>query len=219
MRTSTRFASLAGGCLLFLGAHAAAAQEAPPETPAPAPEAARPAGAIERRVGFELITGAIGGEAAEDAGTGSRLWGAQVNVAFTAYRVLSLSGDLGIVGMRDGRQFSQETTVGEQSSGVAAGMATLAAGVRTPPLALHAGEGAAAVSAGVSAGHSWLNANRTIANCYDCHGEDVQIGAGDFWEPALHVSWGRRVVSARYRMYGSGSDVRDAVMIGLSGAF
>jgi len=220
MRVPTTLACLAAGCLLALPAGAASAQVVPADSSPPAPigapvAAPKPAGPIVRRWGFDLITGAIDGVAAENAGTGSRLWGAQFSLGITAYRVLTVSGDFGIVGMSDEARFSQETNQGERSSGVAAGMATLAVGLRTPPV----GARNVAVSAGVSAGASWLDVNRTITQCIDCHGEDVQIRAGEFVEPGLHVTSGRRGISARYRMYGGASDVQDALMIGLTGTF
>jgi len=219
MHRFTRTALLAAGSLLVLGTRTAAGQEVPvppADTTATAPAAPpKPAGPIVRRWGFDVITGAIDGVAAENAGTGNRLWGAQFSLGITAYRVFTVNGDFGIVGMSDEAPFSQETNQGERSSGVAAGMASLAVGLRTPPV----GARNMAVSAGVNAGASWLDVNRTITQCIDCHGEDVQIRAGEFVEPGVHLSWGRGGISARYRMYGSGSDVQDAMMIGLTGTF
>jgi hypothetical protein len=218
MRVPTKLACLAAGSLLVLSAGAASAQEtAPADTPAVSVPAERPARKIERRYGFDLLTGAIEPGAAETAGTGDRLYGAQFSVGIIAYRVLSVSGDFGIVGMRDEAQFTQETNMGKRSSGVAAGMATLAVGLRTPPLGL--GIRDAAVSAGVSAGRSWMDVNRDIGNCMDCHAEDVRLAAGEFWEPGVHLTWGRHGISARYRSYHGTSDVRDALMIGLTGSF
>jgi hypothetical protein len=72
---------------------------------------------------------------------------------------------------------------------------------------------------GVGAGNTWLNVNRDITNCPTCHSEDVELGAGTFWEPGVHVTRGRPGISARYRMYRDDSDVRDALMIGLTGVF
>jgi len=219
MHRFTRTALLAAGSLLVLGTRTAAGQEvpAPPaDTTATAPVAPpKPAGPVVRRWGFDLVTGAIDGVAAQNAGTGDRLWGAQFSLGITAYRVLSVTGDFGIVGMSDEAPFTQETNQGSKTSGVAAGMGTLALGLRTPPV----GTRNVDVSAGVSAGATWLHVTRTITYCADCHGEDVELGAGEFVEPGLHITSGRRGISARYRMYGSGSDVQDALMIGLTGTF
>ena len=87
-------------------------------------------------------------------------------------------------------------------------------GSAPPPLAV-GGKAPAAVSAGVNAGYALLHVTRTITNCADCHGEDVPLRAGAFWETGLEVSPGRRWgISARYRTYQGRSDLRDALMIG-----
>jgi hypothetical protein len=221
MRSSTKIALFAMACLLAPGTRTAAAQVGiPPDSATMAARpvtAPRPAGPIVRRWGFDLVTGAIDGTAAEQAGTGSRLWGAQVSLGITAHRVLTVTGDFGIVGMSDEAAFTQETNQGSKTSGVAAGMGSLALGLRTPPLSLGARD--AAISAGASAGATWLHVTRTITNCSNCHGEDVELGAGTFVEPGVHLTSGRRGISARYRLYGGGSDVQDALMIGLTGTF
>jgi hypothetical protein len=198
MRKLMLVASLAAGILAPPGAGAAAAQDLPADTTVPG--AGRRALPVDKWAGLDLITGAIEGGAAAGAGTGSRAYGAQLRLGLTARRVLTLSTDLGIVGMSDEQAFSQETTGGEMTSGVAAGMGSLALGVRTPPLGT-GGASPATVSAGVNAGYTLLHATRTITNCADCHGEDVALRAGAFWE-------------ARYRTYQGRSDIRDALVIG-----
>lgn len=212
MHVSMKAALVAGGCLLFAGAKSAAAQSE--AQPAPAP----PASHLERRFGAELIAASVDGASAEAAGTGSRMWGFGINVGLVAYRVLSVTAEGGLLLTSDEAQFSQETTAGERSSGVGAGIGTLKAGLRTPPLSL-GGEKPLSVSAGVNVGQSWMNVTRTISECYDCHSETVDIGAGSFWEPALQVFSGRGGVDARYRVYRDGSDLRNALMVGWSTRF
>lgn len=196
----TSVACMAGGVLLLAVENPASAQVQHP---------------LEPRFGLELLTGAVDPDQAEQAGVGTRAWGVQFSGAVTAFRVLTVGVDLGAVGLSDKRQFTENTTEGEKSSSVGAGMGSLALGLRTPPLAL-GGESPARVSAGVNVGHTWMGANRRIDRCADCHSEDVEIRAGDFWEPALTVNMGRWGLSARYRVYSGASSIRDAVMIGYS---
>jgi hypothetical protein len=169
----------------------------------------------ETRIGFDLLTSSIKPVAADSAGIGSRAWGAQVTGSLIAFRVLSLNAEGGIIGVSDEASFTQETNLGERTSGVAAGMGTLSAGLRTPPFST-GGPAPFFLSAGVNGGRSWLDMNRTISQCIDCHGEDVAVRAGTFWEPLLQVGTGRGALSARYRMYGGDSDFQDALMIGYS---
>lgn len=187
---------------LLLGARVAAAQETP---------------RTGVRLGIDLLTASVDEAAANEAGTGERMWGAQVNVGFNPLQFVTLRGDFGIVGVKDERAFSQETTGGERTSGVASGMATLAAGLRTPPLAL-GGAKPFSASAGVNVGHTFLNTTRTISQCIDCHGESVKIQAGSFWEPGVEVTRGRGGISARYRVYTGEADLRNALMIGYTTA-
>jgi hypothetical protein len=209
MRTFMLAACMAAG---FLPLRAAGGQEL--SDTASGPQAERRAPAVEKWGGFDLLTSAIQDEAAQGAGTGSRAYGGQLRLGLTAHRVLTLSTDLGIVGMSDEYAFTQETTHGEKTSGVAAGMGSLALGVRTPPLAVD-GTGRRTVSTGVNAGYTLLHVTRTITDCTDCHGEDVPLRAGPYWEAVLDVvPGGRWGVSARYRTYGGPSDLRDALVIG-----
>ena len=197
MRRFTSSVCLAGALLLVDG-HAAAAQD---------PEAVRP------RLGLELITSGVDAAQAEDAGVGERAWGVQFSGAVTLLRVINLNADAGGMGLSDNAQFSQPTTEGDKTSSVTAGFGTLSLGLQTPPLRLEASK-PGTLSVGVNAGHTWLNAHRSISRCADCHSEDVQIGAGSFWEPGVRLdfdSWG---ISARYRTYGGDSGLRDALMIG-----
>lgn len=200
MRASSSLALLAGGVLLLVAGPAAAQSGIP----------------LQKRVGFDLLTSGIEPQAALLAGTGERAFGGQLTLGVTAWRVLDVSGDFGVIGMKDEAQFSQPTTGGEKSSGVAAGVLSLAAGLRTPPLRM--GTDPATLSAGVSAGRTWMDVNRTIDRCMDCHGEDVEISAGGFWEPGLHATRGRGGLSARYRMYTEG-DLQDALMLGYTWRF
>ena len=170
---------------------------------------------VAPRIGFDLFTSGIKQVAADSAGIGSRAWGAQVTGSLTAFRVLSLNAEGGIIVVSDEAEFSQETNLGERTSGVAAGIGTLSAGLQTPPLSL-GGPKPLFLSAGVNGGRSWLDMNRTISQCIDCHSEDVNVQAGNFWEPLLQISTGRGTFSARYRMYGGDSDFQDALMIGYS---
>lgn len=205
-------ASLAGGILALPGAGAASAQDLPSDTSVA--DTGRRALPVEKWAGLDLITGAIDGGAAAGAGTGGRAYGGQLRLGLTARRVLTVSTDLGVVGMSDEHAFTQETTGGEMTSGVAAGMGSLALGLRTPPLGL-GGKSAGTVSAGANAGYTLLHATRTITNCVDCHGEDVALRAGAFWEGVLEVvPGGRWGITARYRTYQGGSDIRDALVIG-----
>ncbi|HEX9937374.1 MAG TPA: hypothetical protein VGB15_09630 [Longimicrobium sp.] len=168
---------------------------------------------VETRLGLELVSSGIEPVAADSAGIGSRAWGVQVTGSLIAFRVLSLNAEGGIIGMSDEQPFTQETNQGEKTSGVAAGMGTLSAGLRTPPLSL-GGEKPFHLSAGVNAGRSWVDVNRDITYCYNCHAEDVQVQAGSFVEPVLQVGAGRGALIARYRMYSGDSDFTDALMLG-----
>ncbi|HEX8318417.1 hypothetical protein [Longimicrobium sp.] len=172
---------------------------------------------IEYGGGMDLITSAINPIAADSAGVGHRAFGLQISGSIIAYRMLSLSAEGGIVGMSDEAAFTQETNQGEKTSGVAGGIGTLSAGVRTPPLSM-GGAKPVVLTAGVNAGHSFLHVTRTITNCADCHGEDVSLRAGSFWEPVvtLGLGSGAGAVSARYRTYLGGSDFDDALMVGVS---
>jgi hypothetical protein len=196
MRFSTSAAYLFAAVLL--AGHDASAQERTP---------------VEAQLGFDLITGRIQNVAAEQAGTGTRAWGGQATGAVTAYRVLALTGEFGIVDMRDGRQFSQETNKGTMSSAVSAFLGTVAAGLRTPPLAL-AESDPLRLGASVSVGHTWIKTERMITQCAGCRSEDVELRAGDFLEPALYVTRGRGGLNARYRMYRDGSHWENAVIVG-----
>lgn len=197
MRVFTSAVCLAG-VLLLLDGHAAAAQDSDP---------------IQKRFGLELLTSGVDPAQAENAGVGPRAWGVQFAGGVTLLRVVTVSADAGGMGLRDNAQFSQPTTEGDKSSSVTAGFGTLALGLQTPPLRLEAGK-PGALSVGVSAGHTWLNAHRSISRCADCHSEDVQISAGSFWEPGVRLDFGIWGISARYRSYGGDSSLRDALMIG-----
>lgn len=206
MRTRTGIALLAC-CALLAPAEAAAQQTAAPQP------AVQPVNRwYQPRMGIDFMLGRMEEGTAEAQGTGTSARGLQFAMGVTALRVVDVSVDLGIMGLPDERSFSQETTQGEMESTVAAAMATVAAGLRTPALRLG---GPISASAGVNVGHTFLSAERSITNCVDCHAEDVSIGAGSFWEPGLLVFHNRTGLSARYRMYGDGSDVRNVMMIGL----
>lgn len=168
---------------------------------------------VETRLGLDLLTSSIAPGAADSAGIGSRAFGAQVTGSLIAFRVLTLNADGAVILMRDERSYTQETTHGEKESGVGAGMGSLSAGLRTPSFPV-GGDSPLLLAAGVNAGRSWVDVNRTITQCVDCHAEDVEVHAGNFWEPVLHLTTGRGSYSARYRMYRGDSDFRDALMVG-----
>ena len=166
-------------------------------------------------VGFDLLTSGIETAAADSAGIGSRAWGFQIPASVTAFRVLSLNADGGVLFLSDEQAFTQNTNVGERTSGVTAGTLAISAGLRTPPISL-GGEKPLFVSGGVNAGRNFVNVHRSIAQCADCHSEDVDVRAGNFWEGVLQVVPGRGTVSARFRMYSGDSNFRDALMVGYS---
>jgi hypothetical protein len=188
---------LAGALLLLDGQHAAAQTRDP----------------VEPRFGLELLTSGVDAAQAEDAGIGTRAWGAQFAGGVTILRVLNLSADAGGLGMADNAQFTQPTTEGDKSSSVTGGLASLAVGLQTPSFRLEAGK-PAALSVGVSAGQAWLSARRSIERCSACRREDIEIRAGSFWEPGAWLDMGPWGISARYRVYGGDSTLRDALMIG-----
>lgn len=192
MRVSTSAACLSAA--LLLATSSASAQSAP-------------------RFGFDLITTGMDAVTADSAGVGSRAWGVQLTGGLLVYRVLALNAEGALLLMSDEAPFTQETTQGEKTSGVGAGMGSVSAGLRTPPLAV-GGAKPLFLSAGVNAGNSWLNVTRTITHCVDCHGETVEVRAGTFWEPVVEVGNGRGAFTARYRVYGGESDLQNALMIG-----
>jgi hypothetical protein len=198
MRVTTSAACLAAG--LLLAASGAGAQERQHVVP---------------QYGLDFITTGIEPLAADSAGVGHRWWGVQLTGGVLAFRVLSLNVDGGILLMSDERPFTQETNQGEKTSGVGAGIGSVSAGLRTPPISL-GGTSPRFLSVGVNAGRSWLHATRTITHCIDCHGEDVRVQAGTFWEPMVEVGNGRGAVTARYRVYAGDSDVQNALMIGVT---
>jgi hypothetical protein len=198
MRSLLSLAVLAGGCVL-LAAEAAAQAQSP----------------VDTRVSLDLLAGSVKTEAAEGAGVGTQGFGIQVNGSVTAFRFLAISLDLGVMGLRDERPFRENTTEGEKSSTIDGGMYSLAAGLRTPSLAL-GGPTAPRLSAGVNAGVTGLDMDRTIAECVDCTNENLDLRAGPFVEPALHLTFGRGGLSARLRMYSGDSDFGQTVMIGYS---
>jgi hypothetical protein len=198
MRPLLSIACVASGCALL--AAEAAAQSQPQ---------------VDTRVSFDLLASSVDADAAEEAGVGAQGFGIQVNGSVTAFRFLAISLDLGVLGLKDERPFEENTTQGEKSSSIDAGMFSLAAGLRTPPLALGDATGPR-LSAGVNAGYTGLDIDRTIAQCLDCTNENLNLRAGTFLEPALHLTFGRGGLSARYRLYEGGSSFRDAVMIGYS---
>lgn len=215
MRSPIKISCLAAAALLLVG-NGAAAQEAPPlDSVKAAPSK------VESRLGLDLLTGSIESATASQQGTGSRAWGFLVNGGVTAFRILDLSADVGVVDVSDKDAFSENTTAGVKTSSVSAFLGTVAVGLRTPPLDLGDEDTPATLSAGVNLGHTWLSAERSIVNCVDCTEEDLEIRAGSFWEPGLHVTPGGRRwgISARYRIYGGASDLKDSVMIGVTGAF
>jgi hypothetical protein len=196
MRRLMSIAFMAGGCLLLPANAAAQAQ-------------------LDSRISLDLLASSVNGDAAEEAGVGTQAYGVQVNGAVTAYRFLAVSLDLGILAIDDERQFREGTTAGEKSSSIDAGMFSLAAGLRTPALSLN-GQAGPRVSAGVNAGYTGVDIDRTIAECVDCTNENLNLRAGTFVEPALHVTFGRGGMSARYRRYAGDSSFQDALMIGYS---
>lgn len=198
MRRLMPLTLLASGCLL-LPANAAA--QAQPQ--------------LDTRISLDLLASSVNGDAAEEAGVGTQAYGIQVNGAVTAFRYVAVSLDLGVLGIKDERQFREGTTQGEKSSSIDAGMFSLAVGLRTPQLSLE-GQTGPRVSAGVNAGYTGVDIDRTIAQCVDCTNENLNLRAGTFLEPALHVTFGRGGVSARYRRYGADSSFQDALMVGYS---
>jgi hypothetical protein len=163
--------------------------------------------------GLDVFTASLTTDAAETQGTAGRMWGGQFSFGATGMRVLSVGADLGFVGIRDHREFTEPTTGGDKTSTVGGVMGSLLAGLHTPPLAL-APNGAADLQIGVNVGYTLIGADRSINECIDCTIESVRIRAGGFWEPGIQLFHGKGGISARYRRYGSGSDVRDALMIG-----
>ena len=163
--------------------------------------------------GLDVFTASLTVDAAEAQGTADRMWGGQFSFGAIGGRVLGVGADMGFVGLRDHRSFSEPTTGGDKTSTVGGVMGSLLAGLYTPPLALAPG-GAADVRVGVNVGYTLIGADRSINECLDCTIESVRIHAGRFWEPGIQVFHGKGGISARYRRYGSGSDVRDALMIG-----
>lgn len=169
------------------------------------------------RYGADLIATGIDAVAADSAGVGDRAFGFLVTGNLVAARVLSLNAEGGVILMSDEAPFTQETNMGERTSGVGAGMASLSAGLRTPQVSM-GGSRPFPLSAGVNAGTTWVHATRTITDCVDCHGEGVKVRAGRFWEPVVQVSVGRGALSARYRTYVGDSDFQRALMIGYTTA-
>lgn len=197
MRLFTSAMYLAGTLLLLDGQHAAAQTR----------------DQVKPRFGLELLTSGVDATQAENAGVGKRAWGAQFAAGVTLLHVVNVSAEAGGMGLSDNAQFTQPTTEGDKASSVTAGLASLALGLQTPSFRLEPGK-PAALSVGVSAGRTWLNAHRSIQRCADCRSEDVQISAGSFWEPGVRLEMGFWGISARYRVYGGDSDLRDALMIG-----
>ena len=198
MRRLLSLAVLAGGCVLL--AAEAAAQTQPP---------------VDTRFSFDLMAGSVKPGAAQEVGVGTQGFGIQVNGSVTAFRYLAVSLDLGILGLKDERPFEENTTDGEKRSSIDGGMYSLAAGLRTPSLAL-GGPTGPRLSAGVNGGVTGLDMDRTITECVDCTNENLSLRAGTFVEPALHLTFGRGGLSARLRMYNSESDFGELVMIGYS---
>ncbi|HEY0024136.1 MAG TPA: hypothetical protein VGB24_14540 [Longimicrobium sp.] len=177
--------------------------------------AAAQAGPLETRGGMDLLTSAINPVAADSAGVGHRAYGLQITASAITYRILSLNAEGGMVLMSDEAAFTQNTNRGEKTSGVAALIGTLSAGLRTPPVDV--GETTpTTLSAGVNLGQSFLHVSRTITDCSDCHREEVDIRAGSFWEPSVTVETPRGALHARYRSYLGASDVNDALIIGFT---
>jgi hypothetical protein len=168
---------------------------------------------LEKWGGFELFTGSLDAAAAETQGTADRMWGGQLNLGITAYRVLSLGVDAGFVGIRDRRSFTENTTGGDMESTVGGVLGSLVTGLGTPALAL-APDRAADLRLGVNVGYTLVGADRSITRCLDCSLERVRIHAGEFVEPTLQLFHGNGGLSARYRLYRAGADVRNALMIG-----
>lgn len=198
MRHFMSVALLASGCVLLASGRAAAQAQQ-----------------LDTRISLDVLATSVNGDAAEEVGVGTQGYGIQVNGSVTAFRYLALSLDLGILGLKDERQFSENTTHGEKTSSIDAGMFSLAAGLRTPALAL-GNATAPRISAGVNAGYTGLDIDRTIAQCADCTNENLSLRAGTFVEPGVHLTFGRGGLSARYRVYASDSNFGNAVMIGYS---
>lgn len=194
MRHLRTLALLAG--LLATGGRAAA-QQAP----------------MELWGGLDVFTASLTTDAAEAQGTAGRMWGGQFSFGATSMRVLSVGADLGFVGLRDHRSFTEPTTGGDRTSTVGGVMGSLLGGLRTPPLAL-APNGETDLQAGVNVGYTLIGADRSINECVDCTIESVRIHAGGFWEPSVQLFHGKGGISVRYRRYAGGSDIRDALMIG-----
>lgn len=163
--------------------------------------------------GLDVFTASLTPDASEEQGTADRMWGGQLSFGATSMRVLSVGADLGFVGLRDHRSFTEPTTGGDKTSTVGGVMGSLRAGLSTPPLSL-AADGATDLRIGMNVGYTLIGADRSINECVDCTIESVRIHAGGFWEPGLQLFRGKHGLSARYRRYTGDSDVRDAVMIG-----
>lgn len=174
--------------------------------------AAQQAG-LELWGGLDAFTASLTTDAAETQGTAGRMWGGQFSFGATSMRIVSVGADLGFVGLRDHRSFTEPTTGGDKTSTVGGVMGSLLAGLHTPSLAL-APNHAADLQVGVNVGYTLIGADRSINECIDCTIESVRIRAGGFWEPGVQLFHGKGGISVRYRRYGGGSDVRDALMIG-----
>lgn len=199
MRTTSR-AALVAGALLFLPGARAAAQSLP---------------SPNVRLGLEMISSAVSPEVAAERKTGDRVWGGHLLVGLTWLRVVSLNGEIGGLWLRDDARFSQETTGGTKSSGVTGAHVSVAAGLRTPPLAVGGG-GTTALSAGVNVGTTYMRVTRAIENCVDCHVDELELRAGEFLEPGVQLSFGQLAVGARYRLYGAASDLDNSIVIGVT---
>jgi hypothetical protein len=163
--------------------------------------------------GLDMFTAALKADAAETQGTADRMWGGQFSFGASAGRVLNVGADLGFVGIRDHREFTEPTTGGDRTSTVGGVMGSLLAGLYTPPLALAPVDGVD-LRVGMNVGYTLIGADRSINECVDCTIESVRIHAGGFLEPGIQIFRGKGGLSARYRRYASGSDLRDALMIG-----
>ena len=193
-----------GGALLAV-ANSAAAQvlAAAPAEPS-----------VRGRIGVDLLTSSLGGDAATASGTGVRGWGFLMNGGADA-GVFTATADLGIQDVADNEAFTQNTTGGEMTSGVTLITESVEAGLRIPPHAVDP-TGRTKISAGANVGYSLVQARRGIANCSDCHVEHLTVDGGAFVEPVVSVHHGASAFSARIRFFQGGADLRNAFIVGWS---
>ena len=155
----------------------------------------------------------ISSDVASEIGIANTNWGFDLGLSGRFYRILNVSADIGLGGIKDHQSFTQSTTLGSMESSFNTYQYSFSGGIWTPELSMFKNK--IHVSTGINSGLQGNRGKREIDNCRDCKEEKYKFTAGFFVEPELQVFFGGKIfgLGSSYRFLTSDSDVHYKVTV------